>query len=150
MTGPGRRRAGRGGPLAPARHRRTAGGGSGYRPNIVSGGNEIHRQRTPRNIREVEAEGVAFILFALLGLSGLDESAATLQSWLGEGAISERSAQRIYAVANKILAAGQAGPHERPPWGIDRTRHHGVILDVPAEAAVPLVVVSYIGKALAK
>ena len=111
---------------------------------------EIHRQRTPRNIREVEAEGVAFILFALLGLSGLDESAATLQSWLGEGAISERSAQRIYAVANKILAAGQAGPHERPPWGIDRTRHHGVILDVPAEAAVPLVVVGYIGKALAK
>jgi hypothetical protein len=34
--------------------------------------------------------------------------------------------------------------------GVDRTRHHGVILDVPAEAAVPLVVVGYIGKAPAK
>jgi hypothetical protein len=69
-------------------------------------------ERTPRNIREVEAEGVAFILCTLLGLPGLDESRGYLQSWLGEGAIPERSAQRIYAVANKILAAGQAGEPE--------------------------------------
>ena len=73
---------------------------------------ENTRQRTPRNIREVEAEGVAFILCTLLGLPGLDESRGYLQSWLGEGAIPERSAQRIYAVADKILAAGQAGEPE--------------------------------------
>jgi hypothetical protein len=47
---------------------------------------EIQRQRTPRNIREVEAEGVAFILCAFFGLPGLDESRGYLQSWLGEGA----------------------------------------------------------------
>jgi antirestriction protein ArdC len=69
-------------------------------------------ERTSRNIREVEAEGVAFILCTLLGVPGLDESRGYLQAWLGEGAIPERSAQRIYAVANKILAAGQAGEPE--------------------------------------
>jgi hypothetical protein len=37
---------------------------------------------------------------------------APTQSWLGEGAIPERSAQRIYAVGNKILAAQQAGEPE--------------------------------------
>ena len=44
--------------------------------------------------------------------AGVDESRGYLQSWLGEGAIPERSAQRIYPVGNKILAAGQAGEPE--------------------------------------
>jgi antirestriction protein ArdC len=64
---------------------------------------------TPRDVREVEAEGVAFLLCATLELPGLAESRGYLQSWLHGGAITERSAQRIYSAANAILSAGKDG-----------------------------------------
>ncbi len=64
-------------------------------------------ERTPRDIREVEAEGTAYILCALLGLPGLEESRGYLQHWMHGAEISERSAQKIYATADKILKAGQ-------------------------------------------
>ena len=63
--------------------------------------------RTPRNIREVEAEGVAFICSAALGLDGRDYSAGYLQHWLQGGEIPERSAQRIFKAADRILRAGR-------------------------------------------
>jgi len=62
---------------------------------------------TPRDVREVEAEGVAYILCALLGLPGLDESRGYIQNWLEGAVITDKSAQRIFSTANKILEAGQ-------------------------------------------
>lgn len=65
-------------------------------------------ERTPRDIREVEAESVAYILCSLLGLPGQDESRGYIQSWLGEQQVNDKQAQRIFTAANKILEAGKA------------------------------------------
>lgn len=62
---------------------------------------------TPRDIREVEAEGVAYILCSLLGLPGQEESRGYIQSWLGEQQVTDKQAQRIFSAANKILEAGK-------------------------------------------
>jgi antirestriction protein ArdC len=62
---------------------------------------------TPRDTREVEAEGVAYILCALLDLPGLHESRGYIQNWLQGAEVSDKSAQRIFSAANKILEAGQ-------------------------------------------
>jgi antirestriction protein ArdC len=64
-------------------------------------------ERTPRDIREVEAEGVAYILCSLLDLPGLVESRGYIQNWLQGAEISDKSAQRIFSAANKILEAGK-------------------------------------------
>ena len=64
-------------------------------------------EMTPRDVREVEAEGVAYILCALLGLPGLAESRGYIQNWMNDAEISDKSAQRIFSAANKILEAGQ-------------------------------------------
>jgi hypothetical protein len=64
-------------------------------------------ESTPRDTREVEAEGVAYILCALLDLPGLHESRGYIQNWLQGAEISDKSAQRIFSAANKILEAGQ-------------------------------------------
>lgn len=62
--------------------------------------------RTPRDIREVEAEGTAYILTSLLQLPGLEESRGYIHHWMMGQAISEKSSQRIFSAANKILKAG--------------------------------------------
>jgi hypothetical protein len=62
---------------------------------------------TPRDLMEVEAEGAAYLLCTLLDLPGQAESRAYIQGWLRADAIPEKSAQRIFSAANKILAAGQ-------------------------------------------
>lgn len=62
---------------------------------------------TPRDVREVEAESVAYILCSILALPGLAESRGYVQSWLRGGNVTERSAQRIFSAANTILAAGR-------------------------------------------
>jgi antirestriction protein ArdC len=62
---------------------------------------------TPQDTREVEAESVAYILCSVLGLPGLEESRGYIQSWLSSSEISDKSAQRIFSTANKILEAGQ-------------------------------------------
>jgi hypothetical protein len=62
--------------------------------------------RTPRDVREVEAEGVAYILCSILGLPGQTESRGYIQHWLGDAAITDKTAQRIFNAANKILKAG--------------------------------------------
>ena len=64
-------------------------------------------ERTPRDIREVEAESVAFICCALLGLPGLDECRGYVQSWLRDTPINDKTAQRIFGAAEKILKAGR-------------------------------------------
>jgi antirestriction protein ArdC len=64
-------------------------------------------ETTTRDIREVEAESVAYILCSLLNLEGLAECRGYIQHWLGSNKIEDKSAQKIFAAANKILAAGQ-------------------------------------------
>jgi antirestriction protein ArdC len=62
----------------------------------------------PRHIQEVEAEGTAFILCALLDLPGLAESCGYIQSWLAGQELPEKSARRIFRAAQSILAAGKS------------------------------------------
>lgn len=65
---------------------------------------------TPRNLREVEAESVAYLVCESLGLSGGECCRGYIQGWLGERQdIPERSAQRIFHAADAILKAGQSG-----------------------------------------
>ena len=65
---------------------------------------------TPRNLRECEAEAVALLCCAALGLPGCDESRGYIQMWWGQGnAIPERSAQQVLKMADQILKSGAAG-----------------------------------------
>lgn len=74
-------------------------------------------ERTPRSIREAEAEGVAMLCCAALGLPGLEESRGYIQHWLQNGsdyisagaklAIPETSARKIFKVTDQILKAGK-------------------------------------------
>ena len=69
--------------------------------------------RTPRSLREVEAECVALICCESLGLAGTPESRGYIQHWLGSQVIPDRSAQRIFKAADTILKAGR--PPMEPP-----------------------------------
>jgi hypothetical protein len=63
--------------------------------------------QTARNVRELEAEGVALLCCAALGLPGVEFSRGYIQLWWGRGnPIPERSAQKILKCADKILKAG--------------------------------------------
>jgi antirestriction protein ArdC len=64
-------------------------------------------EHTPKDIREVEAESVAYILCKALNLAGDQESRGYIQHWLGSQEISDKSAQRIFSAADKILKAGK-------------------------------------------
>lgn len=64
-------------------------------------------ERTPRNLREVEAESVAFIMCSLLDLPGQEEARGYVQVWLGDEPIAEKTARRIFSAADKLLKAGQ-------------------------------------------
>jgi hypothetical protein len=66
-------------------------------------------ERTPRDIREVEAESVAYICCTMLGLPGLAECRGYIQSWLNGASITDKTAQRIFGAAEKILKAGRPG-----------------------------------------
>ena len=73
-------------------------------------------EKTPRNLREVEAEAVALLCCEALGLEGADYCRGYLQNWLYHGigydanAIPEKSAQRIFRAADQILRAGLSAP----------------------------------------
>ena len=60
----------------------------------------------PRNLQEVEAESVALLCLESLGMPGAEYCRGYIQSWLQGGVIPERSAQRIFSTADKILKAG--------------------------------------------
>jgi antirestriction protein ArdC len=70
-------------------------------------------EKTPRSLREVEAEAVALLCCEALGLEGADYCRGYLQNWLYQGigynanAIPEKSAQKIFRAADQILRAGQ-------------------------------------------
>jgi len=70
-------------------------------------------EKTPRNLREVEAEAVALLCCEVLSLEGTDYCRGYLQNWLYQGigydanAIPEKSAQKIFRAADQILRAGR-------------------------------------------
>lgn len=64
-------------------------------------------EATPRDIREVEAECVALICSAALGLPGEEFSRGYIQHWLKTDTIPERGVQRIFKAADAILRAGR-------------------------------------------
>jgi antirestriction protein ArdC len=72
-------------------------------------------EKTPRSLREVEAEAVALLCCEVLSLEGADYCRGYIQNWLYRGAgfdanaIPEKSAQRILRSADQIIRAG------RPP-----------------------------------
>jgi antirestriction protein ArdC len=65
-----------------------------------------------RSIEEAEAESVAMLCCATLGLAGVDECRGYIQDWLCSSADREnflaKSAGRVFAAADKILKAGSA------------------------------------------
>lgn len=69
--------------------------------------NSDSKDRTPRDIRELEAECVALICCESLELPGAAESRGYIQSWFHGNEVSERSAQRIFHAADEILKAGR-------------------------------------------
>jgi antirestriction protein ArdC len=69
--------------------------------------NSDSRDRTPRDIRELEAECVALLCCESLGLPGSAESRGYIQSWYKGHEVPERSAQRIFHAADQILKAGR-------------------------------------------
>lgn len=70
-------------------------------------------ERTPKNLREVEAEAVALLCCEALNLEGAAYCRGYIQNWLYRslgynGAdIPERSAQKIFHAADQILRAGR-------------------------------------------
>jgi antirestriction protein ArdC len=62
------------------------------------------------SIEEAEAESVAFLCCATLGLPGLEEARGYVQKWLGSAAFADgfakKSAARVFSAADKILKAG--------------------------------------------
>jgi antirestriction protein ArdC len=67
----------------------------------------IDTDQTPRSVAEVEAEAVALLCCESLGLPGAEFSRGYIKSWGNGQTISERSAQRIFHAADRILRAGQ-------------------------------------------
>lgn len=64
-------------------------------------------ENTERNIKEVEAESVAYILCKILNLPGDAESRGYVQHWLSNDKIDNKSSQKIFGAVDKILRAGQ-------------------------------------------
>lgn len=70
-------------------------------------------ERTPKNLREVEAEAVALLCCEALNLEGADYCRGYIQNWLcpavgyNGDAIPEKSAQKIFRAADQILRSGR-------------------------------------------
>jgi hypothetical protein len=60
-----------------------------------------------RNLQEVEAESVALLLCESLELTGAEFCRGYIQNWIRGEEIPERSAQRIFGAADRILKAGR-------------------------------------------
>ncbi len=72
-------------------------------------GQQADSDLTPRNLRECEAESVALLCCAALGMPGVAECRGYVQRWWGQGhEIPEPSARRILKAADAILKAGTA------------------------------------------
>ena len=75
-------------------------------------------ERTPKNLREVEAEAVALLCCEALNLEGANFCRGYIQNWLcpaigyDADAIPEKSAQKIFRAADQILRAGRLQPSD--------------------------------------
>jgi antirestriction protein ArdC len=75
-------------------------------------------EKTPRSLREVEAEAVALLCCESLGLEGSDYCRGYIQNWLSQeigfdaNAIPEKSAQKIFRAADQIIRAGRTQPEQ--------------------------------------
>ena len=75
-------------------------------------------ERTPKNLREVEAEAVALLCCEALNLEGASYCRGYIQNWLcpaigyDADAIPEKSAQKIFRAADQILRAGRLQPSD--------------------------------------
>ncbi len=70
-----------------------------------------------RSLAEVEAESVAYLCSAVLGLPGLEEARGYVQDWLdGSGrdaeAFAEQHARRVFGAVDDILKAGKPATDE--------------------------------------
>lgn len=69
-------------------------------------------ERTPKNLREVEAEAVALLCCEALELEGAAFCRGYIQDWLkrgGDSVIPEKNAQKILKAADQILKTGTTG-----------------------------------------
>ena len=64
-------------------------------------------ERTPKDIRELEAEATAMLCCAALNLGGVDESRGYIQSWYKGAEVPEAIARRIFGAVDSILKAGR-------------------------------------------
>lgn len=64
-------------------------------------------EHTPRSLREAEAESVAMLLCESLELPGAEFCRGYIQMWLKNDVIPEKSAQKIFGAADRILKAGR-------------------------------------------
>lgn len=64
-------------------------------------------ERTPRDIREVEAEATAMLVCAALQQPGIDHARGYIQHWYHGHEIPEASARKILKAADQILRAGR-------------------------------------------
>lgn len=71
-------------------------------------------ERTPRDLREVEAEATAYLVCQSLQLDDGIYSRGYLQHWLGAHTIDDRTAQRVFHAADQILRAGRPTPSAAP------------------------------------
>ena len=69
--------------------------------------NSDSTDRTPRDIKELEAECTTMICCEALGLPGAAESRGYIQSYFKGNQVPEKSAQKIFHCADAILKAGQ-------------------------------------------
>jgi antirestriction protein ArdC len=82
-------------------------------------------ERTPRNVRELEAEATAMLCCAALDLPGVEESRGYIQNWYGTGQpVPETSARHIFKAADAILRAGREEPSAHGPT-TDPVHHPG-------------------------
>ena len=69
-------------------------------------------ERTPRNIRELEAEATAMLVCAALQQPGIEDARGYVQHWYGAGnPVPEASARKILKTADAILRAGRQELH---------------------------------------
>lgn len=64
-------------------------------------------EKTPRSLKEVEAEATAMLLLETLGLEGAEYCRGYIQNWLQGDVIPEKSAMKIFGAADRILKAGR-------------------------------------------
>lgn len=65
---------------------------------------------TQKNLKEVEAEGVALCCMLALGLDGTEYNVGYIKNWWKDNEIPADSIKKIFKVTNEILRAGQEKP----------------------------------------